>query len=109
VRTAYIIGCISHGFNHATNVGAVLLSYELFLKNIRTLYFLSLFIIYALCSLQLSAASAYTVTVTWDKNPETDVIGYKFHYGIMSKNYRQTVDLENDTNFSISGLDEGTT
>jgi hypothetical protein len=37
-----------------------------------------------------------------------DVIGYKFHYGTVSKNYQYTVDVENNTSCSISGLAEGT-
>jgi hypothetical protein len=63
VRTAHIIGCISHGLNDATIGGAVLLANKLFLKKIRILYFLPLLVIYALCSLPLPAASAATVTI----------------------------------------------
>ena len=109
MRTAYTIGCISHGLNHATNGGAVLLSYLRSLKKIRIQYFLPLLAIFALCSLQIPFASAATVTVSWDKNPETDVIGYKFHYGTVSKDYQHTVDVKNNTSCSISGLAEGTT
>ena len=47
--------------------------------------------------------------MAWDKNQETDVIGYKIHYGIASKNYQYTVDVKNNTSCSISGLAEGTT
>ena len=86
-----------------------MLTNVLFLKKIRILYFLPLLVIYALCSLQLPAASAATVTVAWDKNAETDVIGYKFHYGEYSHNYQYTVDVKNNTSCSISGLAEGTT
>ena len=81
----------------------------LFLKKIRILYFLPLLVIYAICSLPLPAAyAAATVTVAWDKNAETDVIGYKFHYGTVSKNYQYTVDVKNNTSCTISGLAEGT-
>ena len=112
MRTALIIDCISHGINDVTNGGAVLLPYELFLKKIRDLYLLPLFIIYALCSLQLFPAFAATITVAWDKNLEDDVIGYKMHYGTISRDYQDyqyTVDVKNNTSCSISGLDEGTT
>ena len=108
MRTALIIGCISHGINDATNGGADLLSYLLFQKKIRIQYFLPLLVIFALCFLQLPTAFAATVTVAWDKNAETDVIGYKFYYGTVSKNYQHTVDVKNNTSCSISGLDEGT-
>ena len=56
-----------------------------------------------------AAYAASTVTVAWDKSPETDVIGYKFHYGTVSKKYQYTVDVKNNTSCSISGLTEGTT
>ena len=108
MRTALIIGCISHGINDATNGGADLLSYLLFQKKIRIQYFLPLLVIFALCFLQLPTAFAATVTVAWDKNAETDVIGYKFYYGTVSKNYQHTVDVKNNTSCSISALDEGT-
>ena len=86
-----------------------MITYVYFLTKIRTLYFLPLLIIYALCSLQLPFAYAATVTVAWDKSPETDVIGYNFHYGEYSHNYQYTVDVDNNTSCSISGLAEGTT
>ena len=55
-----------------------------------------------------AAYAASTITVAWDKNAEADVIGYKFHYGTVSKNYQYTVDVKNNTSCSISGLAEGT-
>ena len=56
-----------------------------------------------------AAYAAATVTVAWDKNQETDVIGYKFHYGLANKNYQYTLDVKNNTSCSISGLEEGKT
>jgi hypothetical protein len=76
------------------------------------LTFLFLFLPNSLYLLIPSTSAAYaaaTVTVAWDKNQETDVIGYKFHYGIASKNYQYTVDVKNNTSCSISGLEEGKT
>ena len=88
-----------------------MLSYLRSLKKIRIQYFLPLLVFFSLCSLQIPFASAATVTVAWDQNPETDVIGYKFYYGTDSKNYQPTegVDVENNTSCTVSGLDEGTT
>lgn len=56
-----------------------------------------------------AAYAASTVTLAWDKNAETDVIGYKVHYGKVSRNYQYTVDVKNNTSCSIAGLAEGTT
>jgi len=88
-----------------------LLSNVLLQKKFRTLYLISFLVICVLCSLPLPSASAATVTVAWDENAETDVIGYKFYYGTSSGNYQPTegVDVENNTSCSVSGLDEGTT
>jgi len=55
------------------------------------------------------AYAASTVTLAWSTNAETDVIGYKVYYGLFSQNYQYTVDVENTTSCSISGLAEGTT
>ena len=76
-----------------------------------TFVFLFLFLSYTLDFMPGTSAAyaASTVTVAWDKNQETDVIGYKFHYGTVSKNYQYTVDVQNNTSCTISGLTEGTT
>ena len=55
------------------------------------------------------AEASVTVTLAWGKNQETDVIGYKVHYGIFSRNYQYTVDVNNNTNCTIGGLEEGKT
>ena len=102
-----LIGCISHGFNHATNGGAVLLLYLHSQKKIRILYFLPLLVIFALCSLPLPAASAAMVTLSWDANSEPDLVGYILHYGTSSRDYLDGVDVGNTTGCTISGLDPG--
>lgn len=94
---------------HVTAGGAILLANVLLQKKFRTLYLLSFLVICVLCSLPLPAASAATVIVAWDKNPETNVIGYEFHYGTISQYYQHTVDVKNNTSCSISGLIEGQT
>jgi len=75
------------------------------------IFFLFLFLPYSLDLIPCTstAYAAATITVAWDKNAETDVIGYNFHYGTVSKNYQYTVDVKNNTSCSISGLAEGTT
>jgi len=107
VRTAHIIGCISHGFNDATIGGAVLLSLVLFRKQTPILYFLSLLVLYALGTWSIPAASAATVTIAWDANTEPDVEGYILYYGTTSPDYLYDVDVGNSTSCAISGLEQG--
>jgi hypothetical protein len=79
----------------------------------RRLYILLIFLLIP-CTLYLipatlPAANAATVTLSWDQNPESDIAGYKLHYGTVSGNYQYDVDVGNYTSCTISGLAEGTT
>jgi hypothetical protein len=56
----------------------------------------------------LPAAGAAQVTLAWDKNPESDIAGYKVHYGTSTGNYDYSVDVGNYSSCTISGLQEGT-
>jgi hypothetical protein len=66
-------------------------------------------LLFALCVMPLPAANAAQVTLAWDKNPESDIAGYKIHYGSASGSYDYSVDVGNYTSCTISGLAEGTT
>jgi hypothetical protein len=52
---------------------------------------------------------ASTVTLAWDQNPESDIAGYKVHYGTFTASYDYSVDVGNYTSCTISDLQEGTT
>jgi hypothetical protein len=41
----------------------------------------------------------FAQTVVWDPNPETDIAGYRVHYGIQSGNYTTMVDVGNQTQY----------
>ena len=66
------------------------------------------FLIFILMMFFTPAWSAQ-VSLTWDPNSEPDIAGYNIHYGQSSRNYQYTVDVNNNTSCSISGLAEGTT
>jgi hypothetical protein len=57
----------------------------------------------------LPAAGAAQVTISWDKNPEANIAGYKMHYGTTRGSYDHSVDVGNYTSCTISGLEEGAT
>ncbi len=57
----------------------------------------------------MTAAYAADVTLAWDPNTESDIAGYKMHYGTSSRNYPHVVDVGNTTQYTLTGLQEGLT
>jgi hypothetical protein len=51
--------------------------------------------------------SGATVTLAWDPNSESDVSGYKVHYGLNSRTYPFVVDTGTATSQTIENLQEG--
>ena len=51
--------------------------------------------------LALEATEPYPVTLAWDANPETDVIGYRLYYGAGPGNYSNAFDAGNTTTATI--------
>ena len=70
------------------------------------LFFLTFFVL-------SSGASclAATATVSWDKNPEPDIKGYKIYYGTSSGNYDNNIwiDSPDQTSYVFDNLQEGNT
>ncbi len=54
-----------------------------------------------------SSARAGQVTLAWDPNSESNIAGYRIHYGTQSGSYEYSVDVKNETSCTISGLQEG--
>jgi hypothetical protein len=54
-------------------------------------------------------ASAASVDLAWDPNPETDIVGYNLCYGTSSGNYTTTLPNGTSNSASVSGLIEGKT
>jgi hypothetical protein len=71
-----------------------------------TLLLLMLFIF--LCASRVQAGDGM-VTLAWDSNTEEDLLGYKLHYGLTSGSYDHTVDVGDQTSYTLTGLDEGFT
>jgi len=71
---------------------------------------LMLFLLVALlvCGSALEA-SAVNVELAWDPSPEPLVTGYRLYYGTSSWNYTNVVDAGNRTNYTVTGLNAGTT
>lgn len=55
------------------------------------------------------AHAASSVTLAWDPNPESDIAGYRVHYGTMSGNYTQMLDVGNNTTATVSNLSSAST
>ena len=56
-----------------------------------------------------SAAGLNSVSLAWDPNPETDIVGYRLQYGLTPGDYPNVVDAGNATSATATGLNQGTT
>jgi len=54
-------------------------------------------------------ARAEQVTLAWDANTETDLAGYRIHYGTASGSYTASVDVHNVITYTVTGLNAGQT
>jgi hypothetical protein len=50
-----------------------------------------------------------SVTLAWDPNPDTNVVGYNVYYGVASHTYPNRIDAGNEAKVTISGLIGGVT
>jgi hypothetical protein len=51
--------------------------------------------------------NAAEVTLAWDPNSESNLAGYRIHYGTSSGFYTQQIDVGNVTRYKISNLTDG--
>jgi len=58
--------------------------------------------------LVIPPALAGDVTLQWDPNPETDVVGYKVYYGTSSRTYSAPISLGLQSAYTVTGLAAGT-
>ena len=49
------------------------------------------------------------VSLAWDPNTESDLAGYKIHYGTTSNSYSVHIDVHNVTTNTVTGLTDGQT
>jgi hypothetical protein len=54
-------------------------------------------------------AAAGEVTLAWDPNSETDLAGYRIHWGTATGTYTQHVDVGNVVQYTVKNLTLGTT
>jgi hypothetical protein len=54
-------------------------------------------------------ARAEQVVLAWNANTETELAGYKIHYGTASGSYTASVDVHNVTTYTVTGLSAGQT
>ena len=79
------------------------------LQSAVTKYFRLVFLISLITLCGAFTASAADVTLTWDANTESDIVGYKLFYGTSSGNYAVTVDVGHSSTFTITDLEGGMT
>jgi hypothetical protein len=61
------------------------------------------------CSHLFTVYEPAQVTLVWDQNAESDLSGYKLHYGPSSGNYTASVDVGNLTSYTLTGLARNST
>ena len=61
------------------------------------------------CRSHCSSACAAQATLAWDPNTESDLAGYKIHFGTASGNYTVHTDVHNVTSYTVTGLTAGQT
>ena len=57
----------------------------------------------------VSAAQAVQITLAWDPSPSPNVGGYVLYYGHASRNYTDSVDVGDQTQYTLTDLETGTT
>jgi hypothetical protein len=79
-------------------------------KSIRRIWILSFEVVVCIIiGLIASNALAAQATLAWDPNTESDLAGYKVHYGTASGSYTVHTDVHNVTTYSVTGLTAGQT
>jgi hypothetical protein len=53
------------------------------------------------------ATTAFSATLEWDPNTETDLAGYRVYYGPVSRSYTNVLEVGNVTSNTLSGLVSG--
>ena len=69
------------------------------------IYVVMTFIFISACNL----AYSFQVLLAWDPNDESNIAGYKTHYGTSSRNYAYSVHVGLNESVTISGLQLGST
>lgn len=57
--------------------------------------------------LRITESAYKSVSLEWDANSETNLAGYKIHFGLESRNYSKTYDVKNVTSYTVTGLSPG--
>ena len=70
---------------------------------------LSLLILLSIFSPLPQSAQTAQVTLAWDPNSEPNLLGYIVHYGTVSRNYQVHMEVGNNTQATISNLQDGGT
>ena len=79
-------------------------------KSIRRICILGVEIVVCIIvGLIASNAKASQVTLAWDPNTESDLAGYRVHYGTASGSYTSHTDVHSVTSFTVTGLTAGQT
>ena len=60
-------------------------------------------------SLLLISNTAFSASLVWDPNAESDLAGYRIYTGVRSREYSSMVNVGNTTQYPLTNLTQGTT
>lgn len=63
--------------------------------------------VFALFCAVAADALAADVTLAWNPNPESNLAGYRLHYGTTNGSYSVHIDVQNVTRYTVTGLTAG--
>ena len=66
-------------------------------------------LIYVLFTIFVGVSIAWGASATfqWDANTESDLAGYRIHWGTATREYTEAVDVKNVTSFQVENLPDG--
>ena len=101
------VGCVSGGNYSERGHSKKKFSYPKF--------FLNFSILLAICFVYAFAAEAASVTLSWQRNQEPDIAGYKIYYGTKSHSYTNSLTINDSAktplqvSHTVTGLSQGKT
>ena len=88
-------------------MGAVMFLFDRI--QLRQFFLFSALFLILLLFLFIESTHSAQVALAWDPNTEPDVAGYRIYYGLASDQYSSSIDVGNQTSYTVASLQDGKT